>query len=355
MTVVRWGIGLLATCLLIGPVFSGEIRALTASDFQKQSFRGFTLEDGPSKSAADFDDLAAMGVNLVRFGITLERCTKCSDYTMSHESLMAVDQVLFLAEARRMHVILTLVPESPVNAAYWESAELQSRIIDIWSRLAERYKDKPAMGGFDLINEPNPPGKAKEAHRRYAEFAHRLIEAVRKVDPQRMIVYEPAPRGNTFYAFKALEKPLPYDNVLYSPHFYLPVEVTHQGIPTGRSDETYPSWRWDRGSLSEHMEPARVFARKYKLPVYVGEFSCVRTAPGDTAYRWTRDAIELFETEGWSWTFHSFRGYHGWDQELPANALKPESAAAARRVRTIDTPVMTLLREYFKKNRPLNP
>lgn len=355
MTILRWGIGWLAACLLAGPVLSGGMPALTAADFLKQPYRGFTLENGASRSATDFDDLGAMGVNLVRIGITLEHCAQCNAYAIPLKSLVDVDQVLFLAEARGIHVILTLVPEHPAKAAYWKSAELQASIIDVWSRLAERYKDRPAMGGFDLINEPNPPGKAKEAHRRYAEFAHRLIEAVRKVDPQRMIVYEPAPRGNTFYAFKALEKPLPYDNVLYSPHFYLPVEVTHQGIKNGRSDEAYPTWRQDKADLSEYMEPVRTFASKYKLPIYVGEFSCVRHAPGDTAYRWTKDVVELFEAEGWSWTFHSFRGYHGWDQELPVNALKPESAAAARRLRSMDTPVMTLLRGYLNKNRPASP
>jgi hypothetical protein len=98
------------------------------------------------------------------------------------------------------------------------------------------------------------------------------------------------------------------------------------------------------------MEPVREFARKYKLPIYVGEFSCVRNVPGDTTYRWIADVVELFEAEGWSWTFHSFRGFHGWDQELPPGASKPATAAAAASMRTMNTPVMTLLRSHLKKN-----
>jgi aryl-phospho-beta-D-glucosidase BglC (GH1 family) len=355
MTTLRACIGLLFACLLTGMACADGLPVMSAADFQKNIFRGFTLENASSKTAADFDDLASMGVNLVRVGISLERCARCTSYAIPPRSLLEVDQVLALAEARRIYVILTLVPEPPVNAAYWESKELQASIIDIWSRLAVRYKGRSAMGGFDLINEPNPPGKAKEAHLRYAEFARRLIEAVRKVDPQRMIVYEPAPRGNTVYGFGELKKPLPYDNILYSPHFYKPVEITHQGVGDLEYGHRYPTREWNKARLSGELGRVREFARVNKLPIYVGEFGCVRNAPDGSAYRWIKDVAELFEAEGWSWTFHSFRGYHGWDQELPVGAPKPESAVAARDMRSMDTPVMTLLRGHLNKNRPFSP
>lgn len=356
MTILRWSIGWLIACLLAGPAFADGMPALKAADFLKQPYRGFTLENGSSKTTADFDDLASMGVNLVRVGITLARCARCKAYAIPPRGLLEVDQVVALAEARHIYVILTLVPERrPDHQVFWEDAILQAGIIDVWSRLAARYKDKPAMGGFDLINEPNPPGRAKEAHRRYAEFAGRLIEAVRRFDPQRMIVYEPALRGNTFYAFKELKTPLPYNNVLYSPHFYQPVDITHQGIGKQSYGETYPTSEWNKARLSERLEPVREFARKYGLPIYMGEFGCVRDAPDGTTYRWIKDVADLLEAEGWSWTFHSFRGYQGWDQELPASAPKPLSAVAAKNVRSMDTPVMTLLRGYLNKNLPPVP
>ena len=355
MTILRGCIGWLAACLLAVPVYAVGMPALTAADFLKQAYRGFTLDNSSSKTATDFDDLAAMGGNLVRTGITLERCAKCREYTIPPKFLLDVDQVLAFAEPRGIHVILTLVPERPEHAAYWEDAALQASIIDIWSRLAERYKGKPAMGGFDLINEPNPPGKPKQAAQIYADFAGRLIEAVRTIDPQRMIVYEPAPRGNTFYAFRELKKPLPYDNVLYSPHFYKSVKITHQGVKDIEYGHPYPTREWNKARLSSELEQVRAFAKRHKLPIYVGEFSCMRNAPEGVAYRWIKDVVELFEAEGWSWTLHSFRGWHGWDQELPASAPKPESAAAAKAMRSMDTPTMTLLREHLSKSRPPSP
>jgi len=350
MSFLRGCIVLLVGCVFAGPAFSVGMTSLSAADFQRQTYRGFTLDRASSKSKVDFDDLASMGVNLVRMWVYLERCARCKAYSIAPGNLEEIDRVVSFAEATHIHVILTMAPEAPERAAFWEDSALQASIIDIWSSLAKRYKGKAAMGGFDLINEPNPPGNAKDAATQYAGFAGRLIDAVRKIDPQRMIVYEPAPRGNTFYGFGSLEHPLPYDNVLYSPHFYKPVQITHQGIKNERVGEIYPSSRWNKARLSEQMEPVREFARKYKLPIYVGEFSCVRNVPGDTTYRWIADVVELFEAEGWSWTFHSFRGFHGWDQELPPGASKPATAAAAASMRTMNTPVMTLLRSHLKKN-----
>ncbi|MDD5363777.1 MAG: cellulase family glycosylhydrolase [Gallionellaceae bacterium] len=352
MKIFRWFIVLMACCVLVGPAFSAVMPTLSAADFLKQTYRGFTLDRASSKSATDFDDLAAMGVNLVRLGISLERCEQCLAYSIVPGNLEEVDRVVALAAERGIYVILTMEPEAPERAAYWESASLQASIIKIWAGLAERYKQQPAMGGFDLINEPSPPGDWREASRRYVDFASRIIGAIRQKDPQRMIVYEPAPRGNAYYGFKALERPLPYNNVLYSPHFYMPIEITHQGIKGESFGESYPTSEWNKVSLSAQLEPMREFVRKYRLPVYVGEFSCVRNAPGGTAYLWIKDVAELFEAEGWSWTFHAFRGYHLWDMELQAWSPKPASVAEAASMRSISTPVMVLLRSYLKKNLP---
>jgi hypothetical protein len=62
----------------------------------------------------------------------------------------------------------------------------------------------------------------------------------------------------------------------------------------------------------------------------------------------------LFEAEGWSWTFHSFRGFHAWDQELPSDVGKPMNEDSAVKERKLNTPVMTLLHSYFAKNEVLN-
>ena len=352
MTARQFIIGMLICWGAANLAHSADTTALSAADFSKRAYRGFTLDNIflASASEKDFDDMAEMHVNLVRTGIALTRCENCKAYAILPATLAAVDRIVAMAAKRHMYVILTLEPEKPEEGKYWNDTELQRSIIDTWVKLTERYKGNPGMGGFDLINEPNPPGSWREASRQYANFAGRIIQALRAVDTKRMIVYEPAPRGHTFYAFKPiLDNPLPYSNVVYSTHFYPPMEITSQGIGQLPRGQVYPSAEWNKAKLSERLDTIRQFLRKYNLPFYIGEFSCTRFAPESTRSRWIKDAIDLFEAEGWSWTFHSFRGWDGYDPELTSYAPRAHTRKDADRQRA-ETPAISLLREYLDKN-----
>jgi hypothetical protein len=63
------------------------------------------------------------------------------------------------------------------------------------------------------------------------------------------------------------------------------------------------------------LEPVREFQRAYNVHIYAGEFSAIRWAPGDSAYRYLKDVIELFEEYGWDWTYHAYREWDGWSVE----------------------------------------
>jgi hypothetical protein len=65
------------------------------------------------------------------------------------------------------------------------------------------------------------------------------------------------------------------------------------------------------------MDAAIAFAKKYRVHLYVGEFSTIRWAPGAEDY--LRDAIEIFEKHGWDWSYHAYREWHGWNLELGTN------------------------------------
>lgn len=343
---------LLALAILfccLGTARAEQLPPLSAADFQKRVFRGFTLDELSAVTSENFAALAGFGATLVRVGLHLQRCADCTTYVIPPSGLVTVDRAMSLAEQHGLHVVLALVPEKPQGAPYWTRRDLQDSIVAVWQELARRYRGRTAMAGFDLINEPKPPGSLQAQSDAFVQLAGRLIEGIRAVDPERMVIFEPAPSGNAHFGFKPLKAPLPYKNVLYSAHFYKPDEVTHQGVGGKAAGELYPGRKGDRGALQHFLEPLRTFARRHNVPVYVGEFSCVRWAPGESAAQWTRDVLELFEAERWSWTFHAFRGWHGWDHELGPADPKPATAAEAARLRRADTPVMTLLRDYLQR------
>ena len=299
---------------------------LSAADFQDRVFRGFTLDELSAVIPENFAALAGYGATLVRVGLHLQRCANCNSYAIPPAGLETVDRAVALAERYGLYVVLTLVPEKPQGAPYWTRRDLQDSIVAVWQELARRYQRRTALAGFDLINEPKPPGPLQAQSDAFVQLAGRIIEGIRAVDPARMVIFEPAPSGNAHFAFKPLKAPLPYKNVLYSAHFYKPEDITHQGVGGTKVGEPYLGRKGDRDELRRFVEPLRAFARRHNVPVYVGEFSCVRWAPGESAALWTRDVLELFESEGWSWTFHAFRGWHGWDHELGPTDPKPASA-----------------------------
>ncbi len=83
----------------------------------------------------------------------------------------------------------------------------------------------------------------------------------------------------------------------------------------------------------------------WQLPVYLGEFSCVNWAPGDAAARYVADSIEMFEGLGWSWAYHAWRSWPGWDAEAV-----PHGRGTHRR--SHDAPLVSVLRRALARQRP---
>jgi len=137
-------------------------------------------------------------------------------------------------------------------------------------------------------------------------------------------------------------------NVVYSVHMYLPHEFTHQGVFGPSAPVVYPGEiggkKWDKAALREALQPAIDFQKAYNVHIYVGEFSAIRWAPDQSAYRYLRDLIEVMEDLGWDWTYHAFREWDGWSVEHTEN--RDDHARAA-------TPTLReqLLRGWFAKNK----
>lgn len=92
------------------------------------------------------------------------------------------------------------------------------------------------------------------------------------------------------------------------------------------------------------LESALRFQQTYNVPIYIGEFSAIRWAPDQSAYRYLKDAIELFEEYGWDWSYHAYREWSGWSVE------HSEDKNDQKRV-TEPTERQKLLMKYFQKNK----
>ena len=121
---------------------------------------------------------------------------------------------------------------------------------------------------------------------------------------------------------------------MYYPHAY-----THQGVGQKDPDKfktlAYPNVGrgWNKEYLKEKLAPVLDFQKRHGAIIYVGEFSAIAWAPN--AEQYLADCISIFEEYGWSWTYHAFREWHGWDVEREADGpleTKPSPNNARKKV-----------------------
>jgi hypothetical protein len=324
----------------------------TSASFAARTLRGFSAPG--DTSAKSMSDVAATGANLMRVFLNLEQSG--DSYTIDATSLAELAAVIAAGGQEGFKVVICFFP--PDNS-YFTNAALQDSIDANWQIIAGLYHGNPAVAGYDLINEPVSPSPGGAAA--WTALASQWITDIRSIDPDHVIIFEPSP-GGIPEAFNGLE-PLPFANIVYSAHMYEPYEFTHQGLlfTTAMSYPTASSsiGAVDKATVSSALQPIRDFVTAYSLPVYVGEFSAVRWAPGDSSNAYVSDLISLLEAEGYSWTYNSWRNYQGWDAELPESWFygmafvdaKPQGIAAVwPPPRTSDTDTMTVLKGYFQLN-----
>lgn len=312
---------------------------------------------GPHGKEQDIRDLARWGANHIRWqfyyhGATIaDRRLDLPAYDRwLAETIAEVDRYLPLCEELGIAVLIDLhTPPGGIQRQQHEvfrDRRYQQHLIDVWDKLATHYKDKPAVWGYDLLNEPSE-GAVADDLLDWRTLAETIARRVRKIDPDRAIVVAPGPYGG--WDNLDFFEPLNVPGIIYTVHMYEPLSFTHQGVLDGmpRGVE-YPGViegkRWDKESLRRALQTVRDYQLDYAVPVYVGEFSAIRWSPGDSAADYLRDVIDIFEEYEWDWAYHAWREWHGWNVELLGAA---DDASPGPQ----PTPRERVLRRGFERNR----
>lgn len=225
----------------------------------------------------------------------------------------------------------------------------QERFVSLWEEIARRYRGNKTVWGYDLVNEP-VEGMVAADLMDWQELAEHTARRIRAIDPDHAIVIEPAPWGAP-NAIDNLE-PLTVPGVVYSVHMYEPHLFTHQGVYDNPKGVMYPGEiqgrKWDKEALRQVLQPTRDFQRRHNVHIYIGEFSAIRWAPGNSALNYLRDVIEIVEEYGWDWAYHAYREWDGWSVEHDSNPDNRERTA-------VPTDREKLLRSYFDRNKKPSP
>ena len=173
----------------------------------------------------DMANQAEWGANMLRLTIRYTDVAN-PDGTWNEEKARKVDEVINWAAKYGQYVILDMheLPggQTPIFYCYggkmlfWTDKKYQQLTADLWKRIAKRYRSNPAVGAYELMNEPKTqPSNPALCSRMQKE----LLNAIRSVDPDKAGIIT----GDFASVYsKSLTDTVKIDdpNVIYTIHYY---------------------------------------------------------------------------------------------------------------------------------------
>ena len=198
------------------------------------------------------------------------------------------------------------------SSRYWKmNPASRAMLVEIWRRIAERYKDLPADAvSYDLQNEP-----AYVTMDDWNAFVADCTKAIRSVDTTHTIIVE-AGNGWAQPADFRLLGANGDANTWYSYHWY----GEHNRLD---NDLYYPAYRtergrYDRGRIEELLIDTIRFSIVHQAPVHCGETGLSIIAPAHSADRSAQDFFEFCEKYDTHWSWWDYTGNAYWHTGLVA-------------------------------------
>ncbi|RDY67412.1 glycosyl hydrolase family 5 [Lysobacter soli] len=245
---------------------------------------------------ADIDALAAWGFNHVRLPMHYALYTAPvseepvpGQQTWREEGFRRTDELLSWLKANGMTVVLDLhaapggqgndvniADRDPAAPSLWDDGANRDKMVALWRRLAERYKDEPAVAAYDILNEPNwgfhdaadRNGCKESGNAPLRELLQRTTRAIREVDTRHIVIIEGNCWGNNYRG--VLDEGPWDDNLVVSFHKY-----------------------WN-GTGRDSIAELLALRDRWKLPLYLGE-------TGENSNDWYARTVALAEGEGIGW------------------------------------------------------
>jgi hypothetical protein len=263
--------------------------------------------------------------------------------------LIRIDELVSWCTLNGLKINLGL---AGLSDGLFTSQAAQTRLINAWKLIAERYKNTSTVWAYDLANEPvvnkqypyDYTYPLDNTIMMWPTLAETLVNEIRVIDSVKSIIIESLNYGINLDDIKPIDASVP--NIIYSVHLYQPGQLTGQfgpAIPVINYPGTIDGIYYDKAKLKELLAPLKVYQEKYRVPIYIGEFSCVRWAPSNSAYNYIRDCIEIFEEYNWDYDYYSFRTWNGW-------SVEHSSGYYDNVFPTTKTDRELLLRSYFQQN-----
>ena len=237
-------------------------------------------------TAADIHYMKNIGMNSIRvpFNYRLFTDEKYLGETNSNHGFEFLDKLISWCKKEQLYILLDMhcapggqtgdnIDDGEGYPFLFESEKDQQLTIDIWKRIASRYKNESIIIGYDLLNEPiatyfNPDHFNPKLEGLYK----RITSAIRQVDKNHLVFLGGAQWDSNFAPFGE-----PFDSKLvYTFHKY---------------------WTSPK---QEVIQPYIDFSNKYNVPVYCGE-------TGENTNEWIDSFRVTLEHAGIGWHYWPYK------------------------------------------------
>lgn len=267
-------------------------------------------------SAGDLDRIKAMGFNSVRVPMHW----KLFDSDQA-EGFRDLDRLVQWAKKDGIYLVLDLhcapggqtgtnIDDSDGYPWLYSSPAAQKQTLEVWKRIAARYKNEPIVLGYDLLNEPIPHFPQLQRYNDKLEPLYKkLVAAVREVDKNHVVILGGAQWDTNFKVFGP-----PFDkNVMYTFHKYWSAT--------------------DVSVIQEYLD----FRDKYKVPIWLGE-------SGENKDEWVAAFTKTLEDNHVGWCFWPYKKMDApsspvtfdrpahWDEIVKFAAMQSGTGNAEKRI-----------------------
>lgn len=290
----------------------GEARALALFDIYQDNWI----------RSQDLDIIQSMGMNCVRLPFWYRNFQREDGSYLGGEEMdnnpgfRRLDWLIEECAARGIYVILDMhgapgfqsddhssgrTGASQLFEAGKAGEEYRLRTIELWTRIAARYRGHPAVAALDLLNEPmNGFSRLRKSDPVLWRFYDRLIKEIRAVNPEHILSVE------GIWEMHNLPDPANYGwtNMLYQTHNY----------------------NWKKHEIDAKVQDILDRAH-WQVPVLVGEFQ----SGGIWDY-----ALSQYNSHHISWTTWTYKGTRStlsdWFiyRNVGAPAIQPETDSYER-------------------------
>jgi endoglucanase len=316
------------------------------------------LRNGASER--DFARIKELGFDFVRLSVDPGPLLATADARREEAAVALLEQVVRVALHSGLKVVLDLHPVSQSDGI--TSARYGDVVSSVAAMLAHVGTDFVAL---ELMDEPQVYPCDDAGGAAWEEMLEGLIDSARIVAPDLSLIVSGSCGGNVKGLVQLDPARFADDRLLYSFHFYEPLEFTHQGVAKTRdvkgapwpadevaiplaliysrllvsqdADETandqaarltevrryldaYVAGHWDEARLKARFGEVRAWAERHKLPtdrLFLGEFGVMRATDwrggaldGDRL-RWLGAVRHEAEELGAPWAYWEYSNPNG--------------------------------------------